>query len=89
MSTIEESKELRITKKIGTDSIDKEDSEYGDIYRVKFPVTFYFNKDGTYDGLGFDTEDITEEEVDLLEELLDKLAESDDYEDDEEDSNDE
>lgn len=68
MSEIEELKELKITKRIGT-----EDSEYGDVYKVEFPITFYFNKDGTYDGLEFDTKNITDEEIDLLEELVYKL----------------
>ena len=65
--------ELRITKRMGI-----EDGGYGDIYKVTFPVTFYFDKEGLYDGLAFDTEDITEEEIKLLEELLDKLADSED-----------
>jgi hypothetical protein len=62
--------ELRITKRSGI-----EDGEYSDIYKVTFPVTFYFDKEGIYDGLAFDTEDITEEEAKILEELSDKLAE--------------
>lgn len=60
---------MRITKRSGI-----EDGEYSDIYNVKFPVTFYFDNDGTYDGLAFDTEDATKDEVKLLEELLDKLS---------------
>lgn len=62
--------ELRITKRSGI-----EDGQYSDIYEVKLPVSFYFDKEGVYDGLSFATEDITEEEVGLLEELLDKLEE--------------
>lgn len=61
---------LRITKRKG--------KEYSEIYDVTFPVTFYFNEDGTYDGLSFDTEDVTNEEAKLIEELLDKLADSED-----------
>lgn len=62
--------ELRITKRNGIEA-----GEYGDIYKVTIPVTFYFDKEGVYDGLAFDTEDITEEEAETLEELLDKLEE--------------
>ena len=65
--------ESRITKRRGI-----EDGGYGNIYKVTFPVTFYFDKEGVYDGLAFDTEDTTEDEVKILEELLDKLADSED-----------
>lgn len=61
---------LRITKRRGI-----EDGEYSDIYKVTFPVSFYFDKEGEYDGLAFDTEDVTEEEAEILEELLHKLEE--------------
>ena len=65
-----EKEELRITKRSGI-----EDGQYNDIYEVRLTVSFYFDKEGVYDGLSFYTEDITEEEADLLEELVDKLAE--------------
>jgi hypothetical protein len=65
--------ELRITKRSGI-----EDGQYNDIYKTTFPVTFYFDKEGVYDGLSFDTEYITEEEARILEELLDKLADEED-----------
>lgn len=70
LEEIGKKEELLITKRSGI-----EDGQYSDIYEVKIPVSFYFNKDGTYDGLAFYTEDITEEEAKILEELLDKLAE--------------
>lgn len=60
--------EMRITKR------SDEDIGYSDIYRVTFPVTFYFDDDGTYDGLAFDTGDATKDEVKLLRELLFKLS---------------
>lgn len=75
MSETEELKELRITKRIGGES-----GEYGDVYKVKFPITFYFNKDGTYDGFEFYTKDITEDEAGLLEELVNKLEEEEEDE---------
>lgn len=46
---------------------------YSVIYCVSYPCRFYFNKDGTYDGLEFETIGITDEEAFLIEELLDKL----------------
>jgi hypothetical protein len=69
-SELEEMGGLRITKRKGI-----EDGEYSDIYKVTFPVSFYFDKEGEYDGLAFDTEDVTEEEAEILEELLHKLEE--------------
>lgn len=68
-----ENKELRITKRKGI-----EDGGYSDIYTVTLPVAFYFDKEGMYDGLSFETEDITEKEAELVEELLDKLADAED-----------
>ena len=61
---------LRVTK--------RKSVEYNDIYEVTLPVTFYFDTEDAYDGLSFETDDITEEEAVLLEELLDRLADAED-----------
>lgn len=50
--------------------------EYGLIYDVALPVRFYFNKDGSFDGIEFSVEKATEEERSLVDALLKELPSS-------------
>jgi len=49
-------------------------SKYGAIYDVSVPVRFFFNKDGSYDGLEFAVEGCNSKEVEVIRELTLRLA---------------
>lgn len=50
--------------------------EYGLIFDVALPVRFYFNKDGTFDGIEISAEKTNEKEGKLAEELCQELAQA-------------
>jgi len=57
--------------------ITKEKSKvYAKVYKTDLQTNFYFNKDGTFDGIGIDVRGTTKEEKRLVEELCRELAET-------------
>lgn len=52
----------------------EETANYGNIFDVFFPVRFYFNKDGSFDGIEVTQENPTKRDEELIEELCEKLA---------------
>jgi len=49
-------------------------SDFGTIYDVNVSVRFFFNKDGSYDGLEFAVQGCNDKEIELLRELTLRLA---------------
>ena len=54
----------------------RETSEYGELFDVALPIRFYFNKDGSFDGIDVHVEGASQRDKDLVEELCKKLAEA-------------
>ncbi len=56
-----------------------ETSVYGENFMVEFPVRFFFDKDGSFDGLDINTEHAPERDQALVKELCEKLSENWEY----------
>lgn len=52
----------------------EETKNYGNIFDVNLPVRFYFDKDGSFDGIEVYVENATERDKQLIEELCTKLG---------------
>lgn len=63
------STEMRVSKVIET-------KVYGAIYTVALPIRFFFNKDGSYDGLDVHVKGASERDQELIKELMIKLVEA-------------
>jgi len=65
----------------------EETENYGCIFDVALPVRFYFNKDGSFDGIEVAVEKASDRDQALVEELMKRLVEAEwgNIEEDEED----
>jgi len=54
----------------------EETKEYGVVFDVELPVRFYFNKDGSFDGIEVTVERASERDVELIKELMVMLSEA-------------
>jgi len=53
-----------------------ETEQYGNIYSVDLPIRFFFNKDGSYDGIEVHVENTSDRDQELVKELCEKLTQT-------------